>query len=251
MASRPIVREFFWKKDDEHGLWGWLMRGMSHFNASPEAIGVYHDAMEHLDYRDDYAGELQALGALLYSRAGYGFDYTPRGQPSMHTTEESIGYDLSSLLQDLLDQGHLLRNIAWLPPEGRRARPITDEDWVEPSIDLCIQGFRKDFEDVREYSANVAPYTEEAMQAMIERTRHWLRTGYRRMHRRWNGRGDYLTKCAYNICVETDDLTKRLTSMLGTEEGPRDARLRVRFWPKTGEHSVHVYFDGHSIADRW
>ena len=89
------------------------------------------------------------------------------------------------------------------------------------------------------------------MPAMTERTRHWLRQGYRRMRRRWQGRGDCLTKCAYGICSETDTLTQRLTSMLGGEEGPEGARLRIRFWPKLGEYSVHVYYDGRSIAERW
>lgn len=245
MAKRPIVREFIWKYDDDLDNWGWALKGVPNFNAVSEALGVYHDALEHLSYGAEFSDELQAFGAMLFFRYEGGFRWSAR--PQLYRLPVNIGYDVASFLVDQLDL-HGIADIA--PITGRPVKSLdSTNDVIETAIQECLQTFHKQLAMV-EWESQLQDVTPEELAEIHRRVEHWMRVGYLRCARRWQGDTDHAVLTATRICADVSRLTVMLDRRFGVEcvEG---ARLKVRYWPVSGEHDVKVYFDGSNIANRW
>ncbi len=247
MASRPIVREFIWQQDPDHGNWGWQMKGMPHFNAAAEASTVYHDCMEHLTKGTELSDEFQAFGSMLYLRVVAGFEPNERAI-DRYTVEEGIGSDLASFIRDELRKANLYE-VAPLRSKHAFKRIHGEDGWINQRLDMVIQNYLKDFtsEWHGTYEEPDSFPSPSDMAALTVRIRHWIIVGYLACRRRWDDAPAYAQGCAYRVTEDVKELTKQLTRNFGDGMESYGARLKVKYWPKTGEHRVNVYHYGHDI----
>lgn len=243
MASRPIVREFIWQQDPDHGNWGWQMKGMPHFNAAAEASTVYHDSMEHLTKGTDLSDEFQAFGAMLFLRVVSGFE--PNERPNaIYTVPQGIGSDLASFVSDELQKTNV-HELAPLRTKYAFKRIHGEDEWVNARIDEAFQTYLKEFSS--EYDGLAVSPSD--MAALSVRIRHWIIVGYLACRRRWEDAPAYAQGCAYRVTEDVRELTESLMHFSGDGVESSGARLKVRYWPKTGEHDVNVYQYGRNIRD--
>lgn len=159
---RAKTFEFECREHKEYGENGWAPTWSN--NADPlGGMAVAHDCLEHFPGGDQgVEDELLALGAMVRVR-----EYSD----NMHSLGKNIGSDLREVLSHHINEGMPLRN------PGRTYPTDVEHEW-----DDAIQTLTKESEDDPDLDSFLKDHPE-----ILGYIRGWLRKGFRRATKRWEG----------------------------------------------------------------
>lgn len=194
-----ITRRFRYAEDPESGLKGLLPVWLPQANPTLE---VAHDMLEHGVDRDKSAveGELMALGAVLALR----IENDALGSGSALSHERQLGGLVLQVLEDI-DRYDLA------VPRACRSRPLDScYDWANELIDAAVPAAFKDRQE------ELTKYEKQEPTAWLkdpqsrDTVKAWLRKGYRRALRRYDGLDLYtLGACTFK---RLDEFSRRMAS---------------------------------------
>lgn len=211
-----LVKNFEYVEDYETGSLGWLLENAPKTFRVGEGIAVAHDTLEHFqDTTDSWEDELQAFGALCFTRGISGDLSTPYHRSG----ESAIALDIYEALR-FFEGECKQREVKPLRQKGRWS--CYGFDFIDNAIKIAI-GMFEEYE-----STNVSKQT-------ITGIRNWMRYGYRRAEKRFHKDNRIASKMFANIRDAVDKIKF-------AEEGDK---IKVIANIKTGETKVKF------IQRRW
>jgi hypothetical protein len=220
-----INRSFIYARADEDNFVGFKPAWFD--NADPTTgRGVAHDMLEHfLAQKGPAEGELAAFGAFVAIRLEQG---SLTGNP--RTPEDVLAADIASVLKDILDLD--------LPvPAPKTSRPLDD---VYVSADELInealtRAFTMSRNEWAACGTEPSSYEHLLTASMRSTYQAWMRDGYRRALKRYDGIDMYGLGGRFFRKIE-----KTLDTLLGSGYLLEGDQVRVSLHPRTFEIGLKV-----------
>lgn len=222
----PIVRDFIYDLDDDSGYEG--LRPTWFANANPTSgVGLAHDVLEHfLSQEGPISGELEATGAALALR-------WEQGWASRHTAlteDDAMANAVFQIICDIVRDGYAL-------PALKRSRRMPEgcrwaDDVILTAVDRAVELVKREFADDE---ANTQAAAQCVTPAMQETLVSWLRSGYRKTLKRYEG-SDLHTVGMYFY----EHVASRAEELLRSEFLRIGDRIRVSLHPRKCELGIRV-----------
>ena len=220
-----IVRDFTYARADGDNFKG-LKPGWFE-NADPTTgRGAAHDMLEHFfSQKGPAEGELAAFGAFLAIRLEQGsLDL------SIRTDAQVLASDIVSVLADILDLELAL-------PTVKRSRALDDvymaaDDTIDAALTLAFAEARNEWDGQGVEPSSYEHLLTPAMRATYQA---WIRDGYRRALRRYDGVDLYGLGNKFFKKVE-----KTLDALLRCGDLSEGDKIRVSLHPRTFDMGLKV-----------
>lgn len=210
-----ITSTFEWRRDEDIGRYGWILRGFPNFNALG-GLGIAHDTLEHFaDGDGSLTDEMLAFGSILRIRVESGwFNASGNFGPA-----EALALDFERFFLDVQSGSSYIRN----PPRTYRLA-LHLENVIEIAARKAMKSFREGY------------LLQNDMTETIQRMTGWMRIGYRRAKRRFYDNHPHDIAYLFDSLKETVD--KRYSS---DDDGNV---LTVKVNPVSLKFAINVKFDG-------